>query len=75
MPEKDGRYLVTSSSSFFKNNIISIENYTNNLYKVDEYDFHDKKGKSGFYYYNSEYGCGTLDDVIAWQQLPESYKE
>jgi hypothetical protein len=33
------------------------------LYKVDSYDFRDKKGVSGFYDYDSEWGYAEWEQV------------
>jgi hypothetical protein len=33
------------------------------LYKVDSYDFSDKKGVSGFYDYDSEWGYAEWEQV------------
>lgn len=71
LPEKEGdcEYLVTSRSG------INILSFAKDLYKVDEYDFWDKKGVSGWFDYDSEYGYIEIDGVIAWMPLPEEYKE
>lgn len=71
MPEKEGdcEYLVTSRSG------LSILSFAKDLYRVDEYDFWDKKGVSGWFDYDSEYGYIEADGVIAWMPLPEEYKE
>lgn len=70
LPEKEGDYLTTV------NGIVSthhaIRAFTNNLYKVDKYDFCAKK-RPGFYFLDHEYGYIEETDVIAWMPLPEMY--
>lgn len=67
LPKKDGRYLIWQHSQ------VEIAWYADNLYTVDDYNFEDKKGCSGWYKYDSEYGYYELDDVKAWQELPADY--
>lgn len=71
LPEKEGdcEYLVTSGSGL---NILS---FAKDLYKVDKYDFWDRKGVSGWFDYDSEFGYIETDGVIAWMPLPKEYKE
>lgn len=68
LPEKDCAYLVTTGSG------LKIISFANDLYKVDEYDFWDKKGVSGWFDYDSEYGYIEMG-AIAWMPLPPSYQE
>lgn len=42
--------------------------WSNDLYEVDDYDFYDCKGESGFYAYDSEYGY-YKDDCDYWQEI------
>lgn len=70
LPEKDGDYLVTYM--VFKTPMIRTLPYSNNLYKIDKYDF-SKKDKKGFYNFDSEYGYSKRDDVVAWRPLPSPY--
>ena len=42
--------------------------WSNDLYEVDDYDFCDCKGESGFYAYDSEYGY-YKDDCHYWQEI------
>ena len=74
LPSVDGDYLVTIKFKVLKNYGIGIMGYAKNLYKVDEYDFHNKK-RPGWYSYDSEYGYYENNDVVAWMELPEVYKE
>ena len=59
----------------FKDGYVDTMCYAPDLYRVDEYDFYAKKGKAGWYDYDSEWGYYSRDDVIAWMPLPEPYKE
>lgn len=70
LPEEEGQYIVTTKFG------IKISSFSNNLYKIDKYDFEDYKGKQrkGFYNYDSEYGYFE-QDVLAWMPTPEPYKE
>ena len=70
---KDGTYLVTVKRITSHPNV-DIDSFAKDLYKVDEFDFYDKKGKCGWYNYDSEYGYWEDDRVIAWMPLPEPYE-
>ena len=52
-----------------------IVSYAHDLHKVDEYDFCDKKGKSGWYDYDSEWGNYEISNVEFWMELPEPPEE
>lgn len=76
---KPGRYLVCRANNYggdnyYRTDIIS---YSDNLNKIDRYDFHGKEYKRpGWFDYDSEYGhFETGDDIIAWMPLPEPPKE
>ena len=71
LPE-DGTYLVTMKS-IINTPVISICSFAKDLYLVNEYDFFDKKGKSGWYNSDNEYGFYENDRVIAWMPLPKPY--
>lgn len=66
-PKKNGRYLI------WWNGRVNIANYAEDLYKIDKYDFYNKKGCSGWYQYDSHFGYFELNDVEAWQDPPEDY--
>lgn len=70
LPEEEGQYIVTTKFG------IKISSFSNNLYKLDKYDFADYKGKQrkGFYNYDSEYGYFE-QDILAWMPTPEPYRE
>lgn len=71
LPEVDGKYLTTIK--VFGSNYNEIRSFANSLYKIDKYDFSDKKGH-GWYFYDSEYGYIEETNVIAWMPLPEPMK-
>ena len=53
---------------------IEVLDYANDLYKIDRFDFHDKKGVAGWFYFDDEYGLIEVENVIGWRPLPETYK-
>ena len=69
LPDNQKRCLVTFEAKY-----TDIMCYAQDLYRVDEYDFCDQKGKAGWYVYDSEYGYYSRDDVIAWMPLPQPYR-
>lgn len=71
-PKKNGRYLVTRKGLY---NNVEILSYAKDLYKVDRYDFHDQKGKAGWYDFSGEYGYYSVNGVVAWMELPKEYEE
>ena len=70
LPE-NGTYLVTKR---IIEPTVQIKSFAEDLYKVDEFDFHDKKGQCGWYDYDSEAGYWEDTKVIAWMPLPKPYK-
>ena len=72
LPKEDGCYLVTAELVVGKS-IVEISSFAKNLYSVDEYEFSNKKGKSGWYNYDDDYGYWLNEEVIAWMPLPEPY--
>lgn len=72
LPEEDGEYLC--QIDVHGRAVMEVIGFSNNLYKVDEYDFFDCKGKKGFYGYDSEMGYYETSGVIAWMPLPEPMK-
>lgn len=72
---KDGTdCLVTYSVSYGNNGIVEIATFAEDLYEVDEYNFRDKRGVAGWFYFDDEYGYLEYSGVIAWMPLPDSYK-
>ena len=65
LPETDGYYLCVWDE------IIDIFEFAKDLYKVDKYVFFDKKGQSGFYSCDRDWGLIFEDDVTHWMPLPE----
>lgn len=53
--------------------LVKIGTYSKGLYEINEYDFCDKKGKAGWYDFDSEYGYYEILDVKAWKPLDEPY--
>ena len=76
LPEEDGEYLVLYyTRSRYKPYVYDVISFTNDLYKIDEYDFIDQKGQKGWFYHDREYGFCEDNDVTAWMPLPEPYRE
>lgn len=72
LPKEDGEYLVTYS--VYGTRLIRVLPYSNNLYKIDNYDF-SRSDKKGFYNFDSDYGYCKRNDVIAWKPLPKPYEK
>ena len=72
-PEKSGKYLVTLK--YLTHKTLEIVHYSTNLYKVDKYDFPDKKNIPGWYNYDGEYGYYEQSDIVGWSELPDFYNE
>ena len=76
LPEEDGEYLVLYYiRSRYKPYIYDVMSFANDLYKIDKYDFPDKKGQKGWFYCDPEYGLCEYNNVYAWMPLPEPYRE
>lgn len=77
LPDNDCECWVTVTFVSGMRNIVNSCNYTNDLYDLDKYAFENRKGGSGFYNYDSEYGYYEIYDVIAWMPYfePKPYKE
>lgn len=76
-PDKDGQYLciVGVRGVYYSQVILS---FAKDLYKIDTYDFakyKNKKDRSGWYGYDSEWGYYSRVDVFAWCELPEMPEE
>lgn len=74
LPKDDRDYLVTKRGISGRP-VVATRYFSKDLSKVDEFDFWDKKGVSGWCWCDSEYGYYIDDKVIAWRELPEPYKE
>lgn len=78
LPDHDGEYLITKL--LLGEPKTSVRSFTKDLYALDKFDFYKyrykrKANRAGWYDYDSEYGFYEIDNVIAWQELPEPYKE
>lgn len=71
LPEKDGEYLCVWKGRRSGESFIDRVGFAKNLYKVDEFDFKNEKGKSGFYGYDSEWGYYSKKWITHWMPLPE----
>lgn len=73
LPNKNGKYITINQ--WVGSAYISISNFATDLYKIDRYDFNLRKGKHGWYDYDSEYGYYELDGILAWAEMPEIPEE
>lgn len=72
LPEDNGKYLtVFTVNTIPPRPVIEVSCYAKDLYKIDKYDFQDKKKKSGFYQYDSEWGYFEMSDISHWMPLPQ----
>lgn len=72
LPEENGKYLtVFTVNTIPPRPVIEVSCYAKDLYKIDKYDFQDKKKKSGFYQYDSEWGYFEMSDISHWMPLPQ----
>lgn len=65
LPDTEGEYLCISGD------FIYIFEFAKDLYKVDKYTFDNRKGKSGFYEFDGEWGYYEKERVTHWMPLPE----
>ena len=75
LPKTNGKYLCANYSKTFKRHFIEVLSFAKDLHKVDEFDFKEEKGKSGFYMYDSEWGYSHFRNVTRWMPLPEPPKK
>lgn len=71
-PEDGTKCLVTQR--FGNVRIVSDATYSSDLYRVNKYDFIDRKGMAGFYNHDSEIGYIELENVIAWMPKPKAWE-
>lgn len=77
-PKKNGLYIVCSKLQYYKDkeehitSIVRVISYATDLYKVDKFDFADKKDKSGWYSYDAEWGYFERNDILYWMELPKT---
>ena len=72
LPEDKQKCLLTTLLSGMK--YVYVGTYATDLYSVNKHDFADRKGASGWYYRDSEYGYIEYDNVVAWMPLPDPYE-
>ena len=74
-PKKDGKYIICSRLVYYNDkqevisDVIKVMDFTTNLYKIDNFDFANKKGKSGWYDYDSEWGYWERTNVEYWMEM------
>ena len=76
LPKKSGEYLCTLQIGNDMR-IVKMISFAKNLYKIDRFDFYEKKGKAGFFDFDNNYGFYEISNVIAWDKefkLPDPYR-
>lgn len=71
LPEEEKQYLCVKETPLIGGLYYRLCYYAKDLYRIDDYDFNHRKGVSGFYTYDSEYGYIEINDIIAWMPIPE----
>ena len=71
LPKEDGQYLVVQKRSY--GSWFRILRFAKNGREVDDYYFRDE-WKNVWFYYDSEWGYITVNDVTHWMPLPEEPK-
>ncbi len=74
LPEKEGQYLCVSYYKTTNSWYINLYWFSKDLYKFNDLYFSDKKGVSGFWDSDSEWGCCHRENVTHWVPLPEPPK-
>lgn len=69
LPDRADDYLVCRN--LWGNNIISVCTWTDNLEKIDDFNFYHKT-RAGWFDYDIEYGYFEYNDVTHWMELPEA---
>jgi len=72
LPNKNGKYLTTIDRCM-GGKCVELLDFALDLFKIDKFDFNDKKGVSGWYVYDAEWGYYEVDNVVAWMPLPQAY--
>lgn len=71
LPKEDGEYLVSLKKGFGVNrSYVDIAYFAQDLCAIDDHDFQDKKGISGFYKYSWNGGVCEVKPT-SWHPLPE----
>ena len=73
-PIIEKEYLCCTIDERYRIKTFRVLYWANDLYEVDDFDFADKRLKSGFYYYDSEYGYIDCDCTY-WKELDWSDEE
>lgn len=71
LPEKNGTYLCAYKG--LGGIYYTVQSFAIDLYEINMWEFADKKGASGFYGSDSEWGT-YVTDPVAWAEIDE-YKE
>ena len=72
-PEENTECLVTARLSP-KSAFVIIAYYAHDLYKINKGDFHDKKGKAGWYVFDDyDETLKEIGEVTAWMPIPGVY--
>ena len=77
LPKEDGEVRVILEVKLLGGEIrtcFDFAYFSKNLYAVDDHEFQDKKGISGFYKHSWN-GEVYVVNPTSWQPLPEKYKE
>ena len=72
-PPEDGQECLVTAKALNKF-CVDTATFTTNLSSVDEYFFRDRKGESGWYFTDPDFGELELPDVVAWMPMPEPWK-
>lgn len=72
LPDKNGQYLVRRKICVTVT--FDVIGFAKDARKIDKHDFR-KNWKDVWYYYDSEYGFLTSDNVTHWMPLPEPPEE
>ena len=77
LPKVEREYLVTLEMEMVGEiyTYIDLAYFAQDLCAIDDHDFQDKKGISGFYKHDTEWGDNYEIYPIAWQPLPKAYEE
>ena len=76
LPEEDGEVLVTLEVNLLGEirTCFDFAYFSKDLCEVDDHEFQDKKGISGFYKHSWN-GEVYVVNPTSWQPLPEKFKE
>lgn len=66
-PTDEGKYYLVYKK-FGNIGVYTLAQYANDLYNVDNFEFDDKKGKNGFYYFDNDHGYLTTD-CMYWSEI------